>query len=317
MKSKRLFVVIGNIDDKFIDEDAEEVNHLKKHPKMRGIYRYVGLAACVAVLLFCVWTISELFNNKIVTPPNNYGEFVTDGNSINSIIPGEDGDNIIPGLPDEELETVHGGESHVIVDPPVIITPSAEEEPGYMLFLYDGFGGLQELYALLTQDDNNIEEYLYNHSDLIMNGFRTRADIENLFNVINKLYFPFMEGTEATEATDTIIYLESGHVSVRYEVEGITYTFILNANANWGLDPIPTAEEIIDNWNEQDGLLELLKDEDEISIYLWTPPDDVNYGSARFIMNVKGVYTIVNVRNVDNLQTAIDGIFAFTFSSLM
>jgi hypothetical protein len=78
MKSKRLFVAIGNIDDRFIDEDAEEITNQKNRPKKRVFYRYAGLAACVAVLIFCLWTIPGLLNNSIVTPPNNPGEFVMD-----------------------------------------------------------------------------------------------------------------------------------------------------------------------------------------------------------------------------------------------
>jgi hypothetical protein len=45
MKSKRLFVAIGNIEDRFIDEDAEEITNLNNHPNKRVFYRYAGLAA--------------------------------------------------------------------------------------------------------------------------------------------------------------------------------------------------------------------------------------------------------------------------------
>ncbi|MDR0491098.1 MAG: hypothetical protein LBH28_07640 [Oscillospiraceae bacterium] len=74
MKSKRLFVAIGNIDERFIDEDAEEIANLKNHSPKRVFYRFAGLAACAAVLLLCVWTISGLFNT-----PNNPDGIVADG----------------------------------------------------------------------------------------------------------------------------------------------------------------------------------------------------------------------------------------------
>ena len=81
MKSKRLFVAIGNIDERFIDEDAEEIMNPKDRKKPQVLYRYAGLAACVAVLLFCVWTIPGLFNNPIKNIPNNPGGNFTNGNT--------------------------------------------------------------------------------------------------------------------------------------------------------------------------------------------------------------------------------------------
>ena len=81
MKSKRLFVAIGNIDERFIDEDAEEITAIKHHPQKRLIYRYAGLVACAAILLLCVWAIPGLFNDPNKNIPNNPGGIVADDNA--------------------------------------------------------------------------------------------------------------------------------------------------------------------------------------------------------------------------------------------
>ena len=82
MKSKLLFVAIGNIDERFIDEDAEETTNPKKRPKTQVIYRYAGLAACVAVLLLCVWMIPGLFNTPVENIPNDPGEAVANVEAV-------------------------------------------------------------------------------------------------------------------------------------------------------------------------------------------------------------------------------------------
>ena len=79
MKSKRLFSVIGNIDDSFISEDAQGPAADSPSPiyQKRARLRFTGLAACAAVLLLCVWAVPGLFNtsqdNSIIRVPFDPG----------------------------------------------------------------------------------------------------------------------------------------------------------------------------------------------------------------------------------------------------
>ena len=105
MRSKLLFVAIGNIDEKFIDEDAEEIN-LKAHSSMRVFYRFAGLAACAAVLLLCVLTIPGLFSTPVPNIPKDPG-VISSGNqqggepAVSVTTPPDDADTITPRLRDE------------------------------------------------------------------------------------------------------------------------------------------------------------------------------------------------------------------------
>jgi len=64
MKSKRLFVAMGNIDKMFIDEDAEEITNLKDRPQKRTtkfapwLKLAVPLAACLIIV------VTFMFNQK-------------------------------------------------------------------------------------------------------------------------------------------------------------------------------------------------------------------------------------------------------------
>lgn len=188
-----------------------------------------------------------------------------------------------------------------------------------------GFDKLRELYALLERDDESIKEYLNSDIRYYPNGLMTREDIENLFVSLLDLYFPYLEGIEAAHVGLDIGYTEDGRavempVFVSYEVNDIIYIFTLSASSNWGNRPGPTAEEVINGWDEEtDGPLLLLSDRDGVSIYLWRQTDD---GRITFIMDVQGVYTVAichtnNIVADEALQSAIDGIMAFEFKPLM
>ena len=120
MKSKLLFFAIGNIDDKFISEDAEafsagdKVKTSAPFYRNRNVYRFAGLAACAAAVLLCVWAIHGLFSspNPIIDNP---GIIYTDnpqggGNTPTNpaVITPEIGlsildDPVMPELRDEKL----------------------------------------------------------------------------------------------------------------------------------------------------------------------------------------------------------------------
>ena len=202
----------------------------------------------------------------------------------------------------------------------VIPNTLSEGEPALpSLIVYGGYSEFRELYDLLELDDESIEEYLNSDERYHPNGLRARVDIENLFVSILDLYFPYLEGIEAESTVLAIGYMEDGHaaevpVYVDYEVNGIRYHFTLNASSNWGNRPGPSAEEVIDNWDEElDGQLEFLTEEDGVSTYFWQRPDD---GRVLFILDVKGVYTIATAFNAEDNQTAINGILNFDFRPL-
>jgi hypothetical protein len=71
MKSKRLFTAIGNIDDRFIDEDAEDKIRRKTHEKKRTAARFswlklaTPLAACL-IIAVAIFGFPTLFENPIV-----------------------------------------------------------------------------------------------------------------------------------------------------------------------------------------------------------------------------------------------------------
>jgi hypothetical protein len=68
MKCKRLFTAIGNIDERFIEEDAEEIAINKGNQnarKRRVIYTYAGIAACAVILLFSVFSSLGSLNPSI------------------------------------------------------------------------------------------------------------------------------------------------------------------------------------------------------------------------------------------------------------
>jgi hypothetical protein len=147
-----------------------------------------------------------------------------------------------------------------------------------------------------------------------MNRLHTRADLENLFDSLSNLYFPFIDGEVAANTT---IVIESGHVIVTFEVNRTVYNFVLNASANWGWDYIPTIEEILSDW-EKDGPVRLVKDGDGVTIYLATPAD----GRIIFVMDIQGVYAVVNYFAANemggaDLQAAIDGMLAFEYRSIV
>jgi len=264
--------------------------------------RYIPLAAtaaCAAVVVFCVWTIPGLFNNPNENPPVNPGGIVADGNTI---LPGEhdeawetepgngissDADTVIPGLPDE-------------------VFPDEETiEPGSMFVFTNAFETLLELHTLLGQSDESITEYLSNHSDYSVNGLLTRADIESLFVLIDKSQFPFMEGVLDYEV---LVVPEAERVYSRFVVSGITYGFTSEREYN--------VQEIIAVENAE-GRIELLHVTDDISLYYLKSHDFPDDDLIPFIMDVRGVYVHVLVKGADNLQTAIDGILAFEFGSLI
>jgi hypothetical protein len=257
--------------------------------------RYIQLAAtaaCAAVIMLCVWTIPGLFNT-----PNNPDKIVADGNTI---IPGEpdesfgtgsgipsDADTVIPGLPDE-------------------VFPDEERiEPGSMFVFTNAFESLLELHTLLEQSDETITEYLSSHPDYSMNGLLTRLDIESLFALIDKSQFPFMEGVRDYEV---LVVPEAKRVYSRFVVDGIEYGFTSEYFEN--LQDIIAYEEAEDN-------IELLHTEDNISLYFLTSHANPDDNLFPFIMDIRGVYVHVLVRNAGDLQTAVDGILAFGFGSLI
>jgi len=87
MKSKRLLAAMGNIDDRFISEDAETFsagNKIKTSTpfyRNRNVFRFAGLAACVAVVLFCVWAVPGLFNR--INPVIDNPDVITSDNTQN------------------------------------------------------------------------------------------------------------------------------------------------------------------------------------------------------------------------------------------
>jgi hypothetical protein len=64
-----------------ITVDAEQHGRIMKRldekppplRQKRTMYQYMGLAACLAIVLLCVWAIPGLFDNPVVVPPDNPG----------------------------------------------------------------------------------------------------------------------------------------------------------------------------------------------------------------------------------------------------
>jgi hypothetical protein len=251
-----------------------------------------------------------------------------DSNDIPIVLsdPAKTDNQTLPELPAENDEVGFDDDEHIDVSANEIpVTDDSHSEPPSgepalpSLIVYDGYGEFWELHALLEQSDEFIEDYLKNDDRYSPNGLNTRLDIENLFVSLYDLHFPYLEGNEAASTQLSIGYTEDGlavevPVYIVYEVDGVNYAFVLNASSNWGNRPGPTAGEVISNWDEElDGQLELLKDEDSVSVYFWQQTDD---NRVIFIMNVKGVYTHATVHNAEDKQAAIDGILGFYFSPL-
>ena len=283
MKSKRLFVAIGNIDERFIDEDAEEITNLKHRPQKRTatfspwLKFATPLAACL-IIAVAIFGLPNLFTNPIAPPV---------------VIPP------IDTSPSQPIESNKPHEPTQTENPPEII------EPGSMLVFTNAYESLLDLHNLLKQSDESIEEYLNNHSDYSMNRLLTRADIESLFALIDKSQFPFMEGVRVDEV---LVVSEAERVYSRFVVDGIVYGFtsMLTERVQ---DIIPI--------EEADGRIELLHTMDNISLYYLKSHDDPNDDLLPFIMDVRGVYVHVLVKGANDLQTAIDGISAFGFGSLI
>ena len=68
MKSNKIIRAIGGIDDELIERAAP-----RNKNKKRIIYRYIGIAACMAVIaILCIMLIPNLFGNPDDTPPSKY-----------------------------------------------------------------------------------------------------------------------------------------------------------------------------------------------------------------------------------------------------
>ena len=289
---------VSYLDSISVDPEQHErtMKRLNQEPRQskntRVIYRYAGLAACAAIVLLCVWTIPGLFNTPTPNIPNNPGVISSSNphDSDQNVIvtnPPSDADTVFPGLPDE-------------------VFPDEEPiEPGSVFVFTNAFESLLELHTLLEQGDESITEYLSNHSDYSMNGLLTRADIESLFVLINKSQFPFMENVRDYEV---LVVPEAERVYSRFVVGGIAYGF--TSEREYNVQEIITVEKA-------EGRIELLHATDDISLYYLKSHDFPDDDLIPFIMDVRGVYVHVLVKGADDLQSAVDGILAFEFGSLI
>jgi hypothetical protein len=73
MKNKFLFIAMGNIDEKYIDEDAEDIFNRKDHEKKRSVTRLswlklaAPLAACL-IIAVAIFGLPNFFRNPVDSP---------------------------------------------------------------------------------------------------------------------------------------------------------------------------------------------------------------------------------------------------------
>ena len=302
MKSKRLFVAIGNIDERFIDEDAEEIANLKNRPQKRTatfspwLKLATPLAACliIAVAIFA-----------------------------------------IPKLPINHVEPPAPPSSSAVSE--TTPAPHSAETP-YQIGFYGEYRTLVELIALAEQSDqdiehkiNEIQESFVNHPnsyfinlDMSMNPDK-RTDLELVLQLFQKSCFPVIKDAKPMDIelyyTFDSFYNPSRNdhwqVSLRYEINEIVYNFTVSESQS--ADAIRQFETN-DFWD-----LELLKDESDIRIFLQTPDDsdwvaynhDVPESAVVFGIDVRGLWVTVIVFGNNDVLTAFDGVSAFTFGSLI
>jgi hypothetical protein len=305
MKSKRLFIALGNIDDKYIDEDAEESANIKNQSSKRMIYRYAGLAACL-IIFIAIFGLPNLFINSVETPPDNSD-------------------------PPAHEATPSGD----------IDSPANEIMP-WQIGFYGDYQTLVKFAKLLEQGDQDIEseinkmrESFKARSDGYFIGFMIceehdpKADLKMVANIFQKPFFPVMKGTEPISVE--FYYIFDSHYTLhgfpehfrddhwqahlRYEINGIECSFNLSSSQ---AEDILLECERIGVWG-----FDLIKEEGDISIYLQKPlfdPDTLlNYDPEvpRFGMDVKGLWINAAVMGTYDIQTAVDNILSFEFTSLI
>ena len=351
MTSRQLFAAIGNIDDRFIDEDTDEsvsTEKITKPHKSRAIYRYAGLAACAAVVLICIWAIPALLNTPVENSPNNQA-------SISSTDPqnGEqpenttnlpsDSDTIIPGVPDEEWPT-EPGESTTPAQP----VESHEAEPSgempHQIGFYGDYAALMELIALRDQSEEVIERnigelqesYFQHPNGYFVNFYSSinaekRADLELILHLFQQPYYPVVQNAEPT--TIELYYTfyniigydmpregdvdDHWQMSFRYEIGDIVYSFGVSS----------TLSEVVMQQFDVNGYWEIepLLDENGIKVFSQTSthPDAVFYNNGIaepafiFGMDVRGMWVSAIVFGAEDMQSALDGILAFEFKELL
>ena len=351
MTSRQLFAAIGNIDDRFIDEDSDEsisTDKISKPHKNRAIYRYAGLAACAAVILLCVWAIPVLLNTPVEDNPNGTVSISStdphNGGQTDNItnLP-SDSDTIIPGLPDEEWPT-EPGEPTTPAQP----AESNEAEPSgeipHQIGFYGDYATLMELIALREQSEEVIERnigelqesYFQHPNGYFVNFYSSinaekRADLELILHLFQQPYYPVVQDAEPiTIELYYIFYNIMGYdtpreddvndhwqMSFRYEIGDIVYSFGVSS----------TLSEVVMQQFDVNGYWELepLLDENGIKVFSQTSthPDAAFYNNGVaesafvFGMDVRGMWVSAIVFGAEDMQSALDGILAFEFKPLM
>jgi len=120
---------------------------------------------------------------------------------------------------------------------------------GEGIILHEGFHELLDLYALLEQDDETIEEYL---STLCKREYasrecpcylQTRVDIQNLFSWLrlDELRLPLSDSVPLREMLIRDRYAD---IYMRYEIGDMLYNFSLSPASFWNVD-----ESIEEGWH--------------------------------------------------------------------
>jgi hypothetical protein len=290
MKSKLLFAAIGNIDDRFIAEDAEVITILKESKIKRTVTfspwlkLAAPLAACL-IIAVAIWGLPNLFTNpndpSVVIPPSNTS-----------------------------------------VEPSV---PPALETPKQIGF-YGEYSTLAELIALSEQSGQDIEKkiseiresYIDHPSGCFIN-LETKADLELISQLFRKPLFPvvndtlpsFIELYYVFDSYDNPSRPDHWQVSLRYEMDGTEYNFTVSENES---------EKIISEfagniyWE-----LEPIKDEGDIRIFLKSPqhPDVVVPETViHFGLDVRGLWVDATVYDAGDIQVAVDSLLSFDFKTL-
>ena len=196
---------------------------------------------------------------------------------------------------------------------------STAETPAQIGFHGD-YSSLAELIGLLEQSnqdiDNKIKEieesyidhpYCYFANFDMSINVEKRADLELLFQIFQKPYFPVIKDAKPIEVElYYIFYEEYWVIRLTYEIRNIVYSSSVSEEKSANV-----MREFADGgyWE-----FELLKDNGDIRIFLQKPrnPDDTR---IIFGLDVKELWVTTSVSGTNDINFALDELSAFCFES--
>jgi len=278
--------------------------------------------------------------NSVTDTPSPAGNITSQKNDSSTLNPLYENPEPSPtdeGVSNSIADTVNVSDNITSALPNGVVfeTSDGSQTPSADIATQLGYAGdyqdFKELCELLELDKPSIERslidfrsYIIEQPECFVYGLNTSDDIETILQILKEPYYPIMEGAEPTYIE---LYYDYGgthwQVSLRYEVAGIVFTSTTAHRNSTKTKDVINNVEASGQWQP-----DLLIDEGDFRIYYYNPnnpddPDLVSYDKGiprkaiHFAVDISGTCVVVTVFYAADTQSAVDGLLAFSYDSLL